>query len=423
MFLLIAFFAAVARAVPVTFCIAYNVDIEDAEGIGDDFINDNAANVPARGAWMRVKETTSGTPVWTGHLNEGTNPGCTPGTIGLTHNLAGGYTIVIKSESVIRGNNLYLYDTDAGGGTEYGASPSTTYNPPLGGETKTFVLAAQTWWSNMAIASWALYHENTGAMEDITIYMDGCGTGVDGTCCANDVSGHYVYADGHARKGLLTHFLGHCVWTASTGPDFSDDTHLYDANIGPCDYDGGFPHNLLTREYQASNVWEGWAHFYQANAFNDGLQWDWDDECWIYYYNAPLDWNADGAADDAGEDDAIVSCAGSTNVEDDADYYDDFCAGDPTPLDGIDDDANMGTELDWMRFFWDWAWEGASGTTLGADDTLALVLAANPAGWNTSGHATGAGNPYEDVGAAAIAGPSSWYMTWGTIDGYNGIER
>jgi hypothetical protein len=286
------------------------------------------------------------------------------------------------------------------------------------------VLGVQDHWSNLAIASWTVWHADTGAMDDIDMFMSSCTSGVDGTCCApNPVTGKSeVFLDNHARKALLAHFLGHCVWTAAGGPHMSDTyATLYDGNYQPCDYAVSYPHTLLTREFQASNAWEGWASFYWANAFNDGSEWvDGDGECYINHsLQDHLDWDTDDTLS-MSEDDPLVSCAGSTNVEDEADYFWEWCSGDDTPLDGIDDNVNMGTELDWMRQLWDVAWV-PDPTPLGADEVLALILASDPAGWNVSGHVSGAGNPYDDLSSAATAGPTEW-DAWFTVD-YNGIEQ
>ena len=412
-----------AHAASVRFCLYYNVDIDDAEGVGDDYMNNNATNYPARGSQARVKETVSGAAIWTGNLAEaGANVGCTP-ALTLTHGTT--YTITSKSEAVLRGNNLYLYDAPGVTPSEYVAIPSTTYNPPVGGETKSFTISTQDHWSNMAIAEWTIWHADSGPMDLINLYMSGCGSGVDGTCCNVDsISGDSeVYANGYARKALLAHFLGHCVWTASGLPQMAT-THsdLFDGDFTPCNYDGGYPHNILTREFQAANIWEGWASFYWANAFNDGNEWAEDDECFINHYEPDsLDWNADGTVS-LTESDPIVSCAGSTNVEDESDYFWDYCDGDSNPFDMTDENVNTGTELDWTRHFWDFAWEFFP-DQMGADDVLALITVSNPAGWNITGHATGAGNPYEDMDAAAWASSDgNWVFSWGAID-YNGIEQ
>jgi hypothetical protein len=390
--ILLALLAPVAHAASVTFCFVYNVDLDDAEGVGDDYINDNAVNYPARGTWARVKETVSGAGKFTGYTNDGSTatPGCTP-ALTLTHGTT--YTITVRSENRVRGNYVYLYDDDTSP-SAYLFSPSTTYNPPSAGETKTYIIPTQDWWSNEAVAAWAFWQNDTGARNPITMYMSGCGLLIDGTCCD---AADKVFIGNQATKAILAHNLGHCVWTASGGPNLAVDypSDLTVLEEAPCDIDYSthdYAHYMLSKEFQASNIWEGWAHFYWANTFNDGTQWAVDDQCYVEYYDWPLDWDQDNN-NDPTEYGPILNCAGSNDVEDEEDYYWDYCSSGTSSH-----NKNVGVAFDWMRFFWDYAYGSTSSvtTTYSAADLLDQVLNSDPASWTIKGFGSGATYPLNE---------------------------
>ncbi len=148
----------------------------------------------------------------------------------------------------------------------------------------------------------------------------------------------------------------------------------------------GHNHEMVTKEHASGAANEGFAHYYAAVTFNKTNQ----TNC-AFMYRYDQDFDLDGTVDFAGIE--TMNCEGSpiwsmTSVGA-KDYLDEFCDG---PLE------DRGTELDWLRFFWDLDTEHLTHVEL-----MDFVDGLNAHSWNAVG-VSGTADPddvWERVKASA----------------------
>ena len=402
-----------AAAATYAVCAKYAVSFDDARSeVGDDHIVSNG-DLPARGAWMEVIHGTS-TVVASGYANEsGGDIGCLSGVEGTT-----GYTYTVKlySTAVIDENTVDIRNTDT---AELNYSASWTWGPGAGSKV-TFTTDVKDWWNIAAAAGWAASRLDGGmTAKTWRWYTQECPTGSQ-SCIAYDSGASlwegYVCLSTHGacstdpalRKYLLAHQMGHLSsMHANGGLIAARDLTL--AADGSCD--GGAGHKINSKEYQSSAAYEGIAHAWAAMAFNTYGS---GQDCGFHYYVPPddPDWNNNNAPEDEWFDCDGELCSSSdcTSSIDGTDYLSDFCGGTLT---------GRGTEVDWLRFWWDLVTDG--GTTVSDDDVFDIWLGASPDDWSPDGTGLSSTQPATRLRVSAY----DLYLgdVWDDWDNTNGVHR
>ncbi len=215
--------------------------------------------------------------------------------------------------------------------------------------------------------------------------------------------------DKFRQKFLVGHEVGHSAELAYQNDKFGTEQYLYGgygligggADCGSA----GEAHALTSLEYTSDGIMEGFAHFLSADAYNDHNS---DTGRFTYYKNAlgfPRDIPLEGA-----------SAFNMAHPHLSNRYAERVC--DPVV-------QNAGTELDWLRFFWDLHTEDASPD----DQHLTLLNLRVDAAFQ--GTAWSSQNGYallEDnvcSGAAAVQALQADFLTFAGSDdlvGGNGVE-
>jgi hypothetical protein len=143
--------------------------------------------------------------------------------------------------------------------------------------------------------------------------------------------------DKFRQKFLVGHEVGHAAELAYQHDKFGTEEYLYGGydllGGGPACGSAGEAHALTSLEYTSDGIMEGFAHFLSADAYNDHNS---DAGRFTYYKNAlgfPRDIPLEGA-----------SAFNMVHPHLSNRFAERVC--DPVP-------QNAGTELDWLRFFWD----------------------------------------------------------------------
>jgi hypothetical protein len=138
-------------------------------------------------------------------------------------------------------------------------------------------------------------------------------------------------------------------------------------------------HDFNSLEWHSGAANEGFASYYAAVAWNQTQELN----C-TYVLHRWNDWNLDGVDNDT----RVFSCEGAVPGESDAeDYAGQFCGA----------ASNQGTQLDWMRFFWDLDNKEGLNTT----DIVDMWVVSSPDTWTSTGIGSGAGYPSFELEAAA----------------------
>lgn len=170
-------------------------------------------------------------------------------------------------------------------------------------------------------------------------------------------------------KFTIAHELGHGLSDfANNGQGFATN---YSGGMGPCAPNYSGTHTMVTKEHQSAAATEGIGHFYSA------IAWNYDhtptSDCDLYNFK-PQDWNLDGVYTGQEWDYAFPCDKSFTregHVVPATDFLHDFCmSSGPT--------KHRGTELDWLRMFWDLRTERGWGN----DRIFDVWDRANPHSWS-----------------------------------------
>lgn len=325
--------AATDRA-GVKICVQQMSAFSDA-GIGEDFWTSSASTARAsRGAWVAILR--EGSYLWVDFLGDGRGAG-DPGS-GCTEVLAEppdptgtyDYTMQIWTVGNVQGNAI---------NTAYNGNPvlDWTFTRSLTGTGTfevTFDPTANTGkaFDVYMVGAYCLYRHAAGLSGETFRYRLDAGSSNSSVDRVNDtVRIGDLRAD---RKFIIAHETGHLLGDFATGNNdwktVNTGCQCFEGLTCPAEYGS---HTMISKERSRCAMAEGFAHFYAAAVFNSHTD-DSPYECWFHYYkeidgdstpivNCELDW-PDGPFDEA--------------------FMEGNCGG---PWDG------MGTELDWMRTFWD----------------------------------------------------------------------
>jgi len=349
----------------ITFCAEYQVDYADVdlesphkpEYEGDYFYS--SSNKKARGVTIHVERDDS--TVVTKHADwTGTDAGCATFTLDETRS----YTVSLITNLEVNGNTLSVRNNDTANNQYIGTARHVAsgtkvqgWSPNAGTNTVDITTAnTHPAWNIAAAAGWAMTRRHAGLANKTFIFYNDQGT-CGGSCEKNGKA--YFDTLGTELRVVIVHEMGHML-------DFFLGDNLgsldYNANEVNCITDTGQSHELASKEWHSAGIREGWAHFYAAVAFNDVSEAD----CGFAYYKEQ-DYDQINGID--GATSHAISCeTGPGNVAplvDAKDYLGDWCSGTL---------ENRATELDWLRFWWDFMQEESTVSFTDCADILGMAI-------------------------------------------------
>lgn len=257
----------------------------------------------------------------------------------------------------------------------------------------------------VAIASFAFYwwdtHDPSGqgltGSHTFKIRNEDC-PGYPGNSCAPFPTA-YIAPGHNPRKFAIAHEVGHLVYQAYRVDEGSSASYSFDcsSNVGgpACTYADPTPgspealeHALHSMEWGSCALGEGFAHFFATDAFNSHGQ-----SGAIFGYYKYLD----------QQDPYIVNVENGPTGGVTA-YMENMCVG--TPFDG------RGTELDWLRTFWDYH------TNPGSQPGHTLIMDEMRRAHDDDGFGSSAA--YQTMRTAA--GADGLKARWDEMGQWNGID-
>lgn len=423
---------AYATSINTRFCALITVDYDDTDPtLGDDYWTSSSTfTVKATGVHIKVTQEGTGTTMFNAYAyTSGTNEGCTP-LLGLDN--AYDYTMTVYSSAGMAGpTTVDVFDDDATPALD--SYSVTGITPLLVLPTRTYTVPLSNRFRILAAEAFALSREHGYATNEHYIsYAQACntGSGFNGVCCHS--SGAVYQGTGH-RKYIIGHELGHCLFKAHNGGLGCDIDYGPDADADNCDdvmeetfssgeycasqqacgfgssalTDGtAGGHQMNSREYQSSAVYEGFAHFYAAHTWNDA-----NSDCKFYYYKSKLNWNANSVIE-AGESswNLHLDCEGGLTAYgvDGAAYLEDYCGT---------SSLNRGVEYDWLRMFWDLRTDEG----VAFDDIVEILADANCNSWNDTELLPVEDRPWERLNESAYDNLLSKEWTFAATT--NGVDH
>lgn len=285
----------------------------------------------------------------------------TTGCMAVTMRRADQYKIRMRSDAKLtQGRRIILRD-DTTSPSRFGLTVASRVSPHQLGATKTYTWAPApggNYTENVSNIMAALTHSirrRPGGQSNVTVraYQESCG---GGSCVREDPQGNNAVFlssnNGSKRKFVIAHEVGHLLGRiADEGRKTKHSKYALEAGTNPgvsscADGDDDLNHHFDSEEWATSAANEGFAHFYAAAVWNraDGSGCSYAD----YYDRDTLDC-------DAGSH-----------------FLRNTCYGSQTPP------ARSGSELDWMRFWWD----VHDGCDVGFTAILRIWDRANPGNWS-----------------------------------------
>jgi len=296
--------------------------------------------------------------------------------------------------------SAWVYDNDTAENF-YSTTGWLTF-APTASETKTFTSGVADHWNIAAAMGKSLRRQMAGVTDPTFIaYTQPCAcvTPPDRSClCSGKL---YIDSYGVDRKYIISHELGHAVAYVRNGN--ASASKDYTADPDNCVTDTARSHEAASKEYQSAAANEGIAHYYAAAVWNDTTESD----CGFYYYKS-IDWDLVEGNDPQEVDCEDAPMSGLAN----ANYLEDLC--DKPWLD-------LGTEWDWLRFFWDLTTDEGVST----EHIFDLWDESNPDTWTSTANSDTAdtGDPEVNMRYAADNHVPDLLKEWDAQAATNGIDH
>lgn len=347
----------------VKFCAEYQVDYEDSDlGLSDpaaegDYFATNSNKV-ARGARIRIIRQSNSDTAQEYADWDGADAGCASFTMVVGQQ----YDVQIRAVASVRDNTIQVMDHQDSGSIWYSVALNDWTVPSGAGVLTQDIETANTHaaWNVAAAAGHAMWRRGggfSGVTYDFYTQYDDCDTpsetsnpptdecdpcGNNSGSCSRDGAAH-LSTEGVNRRIIIVHEMGHSLAYFAAG-SYSPPSD-YDLDPGAPDcyslFDDGDSHEMNGKEWQSAAIKEGWAHFYAAVAFNQTNETD----CGFIYYKSQ---NYDLVGGNEAGDPHPFSCEAGPSFTTSGigakNYLEEKCTGD------LDD---KGTEMDWLRFWWD----------------------------------------------------------------------
>ena len=342
-------------------CIEQFSAFSDA-GVGEDYWQSSASTArPSRGAFVGIWREGTSNPIWGAILGDGRGAG-DPGS-GCTEELnlpdpvgTYDYTFQIFTSGNVQGNAVNSA-YDGGGILDWNFTRALTGS---GTHVVTFDPTNDTGraFDVYMVGAYCQYRHPGGVNGETYRYRLMQNTSNSWVNRSDDLI--MIGEDAADKKFIVAHETGHIVGDFGTGNNDWKTVHTmcecYNSASCPTPAGQG-SHLMISKERSRCAVAEGFAHFYSAAVFNwHGVGYF---DCFFHYYKR------------IGVDNTPTVDCEVANGPFDVRYMEVNCA---SPW------AGMGTELDWMRTFWDML--SANPTvpgdpTLEVDDILAWFDAAD----------------------------------------------
>ncbi len=350
--LLALLLAAPASATNVELCFQLEVDFRDGH-VGDW----TDTTMTAHGVRVRITNNATGaeTYYWAD-----VDSGCFTASLSSR----GSYHIRMLSKAKVTNDNIVdLRHSDANP-VNFGWTAASSFTPFLVSS------ATYTWPTHpggsytervsniVAAGAWSLRRRYGGlSNKTLRLYKEQCGSG--GSCLTRDDHGNLALflsdSGGTRNKFQISHELGHLIGAIRDGYEQTNSSgyglyHEDESKASACadgrTSDGAtFNHSFDSEEWATAAASEGMAHFYAAAAWN----WPGESDCkWYSYY-----------------DGSIVDCENGSK------YLTNTCHGGDFPW------KKAGSELDWLRFWWD----AHSDCDIAFGAIMDIWDAANPRTW------------------------------------------
>lgn len=360
--------------------------------LDDDYIRDNTA-AAARGVHLVVTDNTTNTVVQELYLPDA-DPACAPA---LNYNTARTYKIQVKSDASVANNTIVVRNDDVN--NQMFVSTIETAWVPVAGQ-KTVTTGIHNAWNLLRVATWAMHRRSTGLSgENITFFLQTCPTIPGASCASRANSKLYIDPSMQAKKFVPVHEMGHRIAQLHNQGNHADIPTLSPVD-GNCTGNG----DLIEKKYTSFAAAEGIAHYYAAVAFNDTT----GANCEVQRNG---DYNLNAISGEVQFNEKSPSCEGDPSQETwaPADFLGNHCIG-------LTEDR--GTELDWLRLFWDldhfW---GLSSTTL-----FDLWDQADPDTWDGVGGGTASNDVEERFTTAADPNHVNVAVPWSAAANANGAR-
>ncbi len=326
----------------VQICIRVQTYYTDG-GFGEDYWTSNTdRTVP--GIWVRIRDT-HGVNVYEGFTDDGTRrapAGCTPSFVTLDTSK---WTILVQSKALVKGNTIRTY-RDA----SLKSPASWVIVRDLDAGQNWFTTPSETPESSaLAAAARALYY-HPGGMTNKTYDIHIAST--DGNHTDPSDGEVHLTASGSRRKFTVVHEVGHSLMKKRLGSEYYNDVS-YNAPAGdPCEWHGDGDHSMSSIEFSEGAFDEGFAHFYAAITWNSTAS----SNGVFVYYKKVFGWPTDQG---------VIELEGGTP------YMETTCG---PGQNGHGNHWGYGNEMDWMRFFWDFATDD----DVPFDDIVEIIAGAAP---------------------------------------------
>jgi hypothetical protein len=357
--------------VTATICSDYQVQFTDSDmDEGSDYLATND-DTPARGAKIRAVPLDGSATVFDfAEWNDG--EALAPGCVTLSLDPVKQYSIQTCSTAEVNGNTVKIRDSDENNGSWCGVAPGysawTPGTPPIDIRTPN---KGATHWNAAAAIGHAIYRR-AGGLDgiDLVNYVDDATNPCAGSWSCQS-GGEVWHGDAENRFGIV-HETGHQVaWWRNESQGGSADWSAFNSG---CVFEAAAIHEFQRKAFQSAAATEGWADFYAAVAFNSTNETD----CGFVYWRAQ-DYDLDNFSDyqygepfdcDFGPGTFTTGLA-SPALENEHDYLGEVCnAGILT---------NRATEMDYLRFWWNFVSEEAS---IEFSHCMDIYDEANPHTWD-----------------------------------------
>jgi hypothetical protein len=232
--------------------------------------------------------------------------------------------------------------------------------------------------------------------QELFAHNSGCSDGGGGSCMESNTLAIQTLNSGARRKFLIGHEVGHW-WHQKWGGSFGGSYFISNPSGAACD-SVGIPgdHALRSLEYQKAAYIEGFAHYLSALAFNDHAS----QSASFQYYKIfiPTDYDNDVVNVEIGP------TGGATNAW----TNECGCPGCDSGVANVDA-TDLGTELDWLRAFWDFRTDPPANTQPTHSDVFDIVA-------TSVGHTSAFAELSEEVPVGLVA-------RWNAAASLNGIDH
>lgn len=367
-------------------------DLDDVgAAVDDDYI---VSNNPRPAAFASVTLFKNGVIQAFGQTDE-------DGLVTFTNvDAAADYSVRLQAQHDYQNSGRDFYVRDALGGNIMAAT--MPYNPPAVSVTTTLIydaaVSSQKWINLAAVGYWMIARRPAAWPTNATYLMvlQAPPSPYEDFVGLYDIGDTVTYINpndrgGYASKYVIAHEFAHQLqnwvifkWgdpggTLGVVSNWGQESD-YDAT-DDCLNEDPDSHYMVSKEFQSAAINEGMADWLAAITFN---QTD-ENDCRLKPYGNFL-W-LDGTPPDDGQ----FSCQGwndNNNTGDNGgaewtgygidafDYLGDYC--------NIGTTTDRGTELDWLRFFFDLDRTSSGGESMNVADILDLYADADPYDWDTS---------------------------------------